>query len=310
MRRARRGALRRASDRPRRHRRTGPASSSRTPRTRSARTRPTGRSATARTPTPACSRSIPVKTITTGEGGAVTTNSLELATRLRRFRSHGMVPRPSTAAGSTRSPSSRPNARITDMQCALGASQLTKLERFVHAPQRARACGTRSCSPTSTSRCAPDRARGLPARVPPLSRSASRSRRAVYEAMRAAGIGVQVHYVPIYRHPLFAPHRRRAVGLSRDRARVPTGCSRSRCTRASPTPRNAASSTRSPQRSRRALTPALRDTLIAGRIPPITDSLLYAFLRFSKVRNCCGPLIGGVKKWMTIRALAGSPFPP
>jgi perosamine synthetase len=145
----------------------------------------------------------PVKTITTGEGGAVTTNSLELATRLRRFRSHGMVPRPEHGGWFYEISELTPNARISDMQCALGTSQLAKLERFVHrrnelALQYDTLLADLDVEPAPT---APEGSRHAfhlyPVRVP--------RRRKVYEKMRAAGIGVQVHYVPIYRHPLFAP---------------------------------------------------------------------------------------------------------
>ena len=145
----------------------------------------------------------PVKTVTTGEGGAVTTNSEELAARLRRFRSHGMVPRAEHGGWFYEVSELAPNARISDLQCALGASQLTKLERFVTrrnelARQYQDLLSGLDVEPAPT---APEGSRHAfhlyPVRVP--------RRRAVYDAMRAAGIGVQVHYVPIYRHPLFAP---------------------------------------------------------------------------------------------------------
>jgi perosamine synthetase len=144
----------------------------------------------------------PVKTITTGEGGAVTTNSLQLATRLRRFRAHGMVPRPEHGGWFYEVSELTPNARISDLQCALGASQLTKLERFVQRRNEL-ARQYEELLVDLDVECAPTAPQGFrhafhlyPIRVP--------HRREVYEAMRAAGIGVQVHYVPIYCHPLFA----------------------------------------------------------------------------------------------------------
>jgi dTDP-4-amino-4,6-dideoxygalactose transaminase len=130
----------------------------------------------------------PVKTITTGEGGAVTTNSEELADRLRRFRNHGIV--------------RKPEYRMTDLQAALGTSQLGKLERFV----------------TRRNELA-DRYRellaGLPIELPPAAPPGWRhghhlfpvrvpGRANVFDRMRGAGVGVQVHFVPIYRHPLNA----------------------------------------------------------------------------------------------------------
>ena len=145
----------------------------------------------------------PVKTVTTGEGGAVTTNSLELATRLRRFRSHGMDPRPEHGGWFYEISELTPNARISDMQCALGASQITKLESFVTrrnelASRYHELLADLDVEPAPAALAGSRHAYHLyPVRVP--------RRRAVYETMRAAGIGVQVHYVPIYRHPLFAP---------------------------------------------------------------------------------------------------------
>jgi perosamine synthetase len=145
----------------------------------------------------------PVKTVTTGEGGAVTTNSEELAARLRRFRSHGMVARPEHGGWFYEIAELTPNARISDLQCALGASQLAKLERFVIrrneiAARYQELLTGLDVEPAPTALAGSRHAYHLyPVRVP--------QRRSVYEAMRAAGIGVQVHYVPIYRHPLFAP---------------------------------------------------------------------------------------------------------
>lgn len=145
----------------------------------------------------------PVKTVTTGEGGAVTTNSEELAARLRRFRSHGMVPRPEHGGWFYEISELTPNARISDLQCALGTSQLSKLERFVSrrnelAQQYHELLSGIDVEPAPTAVAGFRHAYHLyPVRVP--------DRRAVYESMRDSGIGVQVHYVPIYRHPLFAP---------------------------------------------------------------------------------------------------------
>lgn len=144
----------------------------------------------------------PVKTVTTGEGGAVTTNDDGLADRLRRFRSHGTVPHPEHGGWYYEVETLGYNYRITDLQCALGASQLSRLDAFLE-----RRSGLA------------DRYRellaDLPVTLPPAAPEGSRhayhlfpvrldARRRVYDDMRAAGVGVQVHYVPIYRHPLYA----------------------------------------------------------------------------------------------------------
>lgn len=151
----------------------------------------------------------PVKTLATGEGGMLTTNDAALADRARLLRSHGMV-RP--AGGDPwwyEMPELGFNYRIPDVLCALGLSQLRKLDRFV-ARRRALAALY---------------ARGLAERVsrvrlaasPPHSNPALHlltvlidfeaeglSRRAVVERLRARGIGSQVHYIPVHRQPYYA----------------------------------------------------------------------------------------------------------
>jgi perosamine synthetase len=144
----------------------------------------------------------PVKTITTGEGGAVTTNSDELAERLRRFRHHGIVPTPDDAPWSYDIPELGFNYRLTDIQAALGRSQLSKLDRFI---DRRNALATRYRALLE----------GLPVILPPAAPDGYRhayhlfaiqvpDRDRVYAGLRAAGIGVQVHYVPTYRFGAYA----------------------------------------------------------------------------------------------------------
>jgi dTDP-4-amino-4,6-dideoxygalactose transaminase len=148
----------------------------------------------------------PVKSITTGEGGAVTTNSSDLAARLRRLRSHGMVRTPAKGGWAYEIAELGWNYRLTDLQAALGTSQLAKLDRFV-ARREALAGRYR------------DLLAGLPLVLPPEAPPGYASarhlypvrveggagrRREVYDALHAAGIGAQVHYLPIYRHPLWA----------------------------------------------------------------------------------------------------------
>lgn len=144
----------------------------------------------------------PVKTITTGEGGAVTTNDAEMASELRRFRHHGIVPGDADEPWRAQIPRPGFNYRLTDLQAALGTSQLAKLDRFLarreELAQRYRALLA-----------------DLPVALPPEAPSgfdhgrhlfpvqvADRAR--VHAELHAAGIGVQVHYVPIYRHPAYA----------------------------------------------------------------------------------------------------------
>ena len=142
----------------------------------------------------------PVKAITTGEGGAVTTNSEEAAEELRRFRSHGIVHLPDRGGWYQEAREEGANYRLTDLQAALGASQLTKLERFVER-RKALAARYRTALDGGELTLPPEAPDGwrhahhlFPVRVP--------DREAVYERLRSRGIGVQVHYVPLYRHPV------------------------------------------------------------------------------------------------------------
>jgi len=143
----------------------------------------------------------PVKVVTTGEGGAVTTNDDELAYRLRRLRNHAIVPTPEGGRWSYDVGELGWNYRLTDMQAALGTSQLARLEQFV---------GRRNLLA--------DRYRQslkvLPVGLPPAPRPGwthayhlfpvqVKDRRRVYDGLRTAGIGAQVHYVPIHRHSLY-----------------------------------------------------------------------------------------------------------
>jgi dTDP-4-amino-4,6-dideoxygalactose transaminase len=163
----------------------------------------------------------PVKAITTGEGGAVTTNSDPLADALRRFRSHGTVPTPEHGGWAYEIDSLGFNYRLTDIHAALGESQLAKLGTFV-ALRNALADRYRAALADVPGLLLPPAAPSLAGgwrhayhlfavRVP--------NRRDVYDALHAAGIAVQVHYVPIHRHPLYAemgftpdqfPHTERA----------------------------------------------------------------------------------------------------
>lgn len=144
----------------------------------------------------------PVKPITTGEGGIVTTNNNELAEYLRRFRSHGIVRKPDQGAWYYEISDVGFNYRLTDIQAALGLSQLKKLESFI---DRRNELADRYRELLS----------GLPIQLPPIAPKGFvhgyhlfvirvRNRRTVFERLIERGIGVQVHYVPVHHHPISA----------------------------------------------------------------------------------------------------------
>ena len=147
-----------------------------------------------------------MKAITAAEGGAVTTNSAELAEKLRRFRSHGSEADPSRGGWYYDIPELGYNFRISDVHSALATSQLGKLERFI---ERRNEIAARYRTLLAD----------LPIELPPAAPSGWRhayhlfpirvaDRRAVYDVMHAEDIGVQVHYVPITHHPVY---RRRGI---------------------------------------------------------------------------------------------------
>ncbi|NQE65259.1 UDP-4-amino-4,6-dideoxy-N-acetyl-beta-L-altrosamine transaminase [Caulobacter sp. RHG1] len=150
----------------------------------------------------------PVKTLATGEGGMLTTNDAELAARARLLRSHGMV-RP--AGGDPwwyEMPELGFNYRIPDILCALGLSQLAKLDRFV---ARRRAL-TALYAERLAERCPRVRLAQSPAHSNPALHlltvlidfeAEGLSRRTVVDSLKSQGIGTQVHYIPVHRQPYY-----------------------------------------------------------------------------------------------------------
>ena len=167
----------------------------------------------------------PVKAITTGEGGVVTTESDELARRLRAFRTHGIV-RAADTGGPLRGPWHYDvatlgfNYRITDFQCALGERKLERLPEFVAQRNRVaeRYHELLDGTPGLT---LPARARsgdlhGYHLFVIRFDEGPAR-RLAMAQGLRDVGIGTQLHYIPIYHHSLY-----RALGYgAADAARCP-----------------------------------------------------------------------------------------
>ena len=148
----------------------------------------------------------PVKTITTAEGGAVTTNSSSLAERLRSFRSHGIVRKPERGEWYYEVESVGYNYRLSDVHAALGLSQLGKLDRFLDRRNRLASRYNELLAELPVV-LAPDAPTGTvhgrhlyPIRV--------ENRNRVFAELRGAGIGVQVHYVPLTHHPTFELHPR------------------------------------------------------------------------------------------------------
>lgn len=164
----------------------------------------------------------PVKTITTGEGGAILTRDGELAERLRLLRTHGIVRDPQRFADPELAFEGGPggavnpwygelqelgwNFRLSDLQAALGVSQLRRLERFVARRRAIAACYEAALVGHPLVRPLAHPARGRSAWhlyvVQIDFERAGVTRGAVMRRLRDEGIGTQVHYVPLHLQPL------------------------------------------------------------------------------------------------------------
>lgn len=148
----------------------------------------------------------PVKPITTGEGGMVVTNNEKLYKRLLLFRSHGIT-RDEDMMTENEGPwyyqqlELGYNYRITDISCALGSSQLDKLDSFI--------CKRREIADRYNQAFA-----NIPGIITPHQLDGCNSgwhlymiqvehRKDIFNRLRNAGIGVNVHYIPVYKHPYY-----------------------------------------------------------------------------------------------------------
>ena len=163
----------------------------------------------------------PVKHMTTGEGGMVTTNDRELYHRLRLFRNHGITRDPQLyrireirekyagqdVPGYYEMQELGFNFRLPDINCALGLSQLKKIEKFVKARRQVAQWYGEDLGDNSlvTLPKEPDGYNSsyhlYPVRIP--FKSAGLERTQVMQAMLDRGIGTQVHYIPVHAHPYY-----------------------------------------------------------------------------------------------------------
>ncbi len=156
----------------------------------------------------ACFSFHPVKTIATAEGGMVTTNDPVLAERLRRLRGHGME-RPGGADPWVYEMSEVGfNYRLPDVLCALGVSQLAKLDRFVERRRALAAAYGTALAPLANLVSIAERPSWSNPALHLMTvlidfEAAGTTRRAVADALRAEGIGTQVHYIPVHTQPYY-----------------------------------------------------------------------------------------------------------
>lgn len=155
----------------------------------------------------------PVKIVTTAEGGLATTNNPELAQRMQLFRSHGVTRDETLMTGESHGPwyyqqvELGYNYRMTELQGALGLSQMDRLETFVTVRNRLaeRYDAMLSSLPLTTPARRADTRSSFHLYVIRLKLDEIQaSHRDVFTSMRAAGIGVNLHYIPIYLQPYYA----------------------------------------------------------------------------------------------------------
>jgi perosamine synthetase len=148
----------------------------------------------------------PVKPLTTGEGGMIVTSDDEFARRVRVFRNHGITTdfrqRESAGSWDYDMVSLGYNLRLPDLACVLGLSQLKKLPSWIARRNEiarqyhAAFSGMENIRPL---RAEPDRTHGYHLFVVKVSSD----RNELFKNLRAAGIGVNVHYKPVYLHPFY-----------------------------------------------------------------------------------------------------------
>lgn len=151
----------------------------------------------------------PVKTVAAGEGGVVTTNSDTYAAALRRFRNHGMERAGQADPWAYEIGELGFNYRMSDLHAALGRSQLRKLPDFVARRNELADRYDRLLRDLPV--CTPPGAPGGQRHARHLYPILVDRRREVFDELRARGIGVQVHYIPLHHLSRFAGHAHRPL---------------------------------------------------------------------------------------------------
>ncbi len=155
----------------------------------------------------------PVKVVTTAEGGMVLTNNTMLYEKLIEFRSHGITRNPGLMTEEMHGPwyyqqiSLGYNYRMTDIQAALGCSQLERLDEFVTRRQAIAGKYNRAlqCLPLVLPWQHPDTYSAYHLYVICLEEEQlQKSHKQVFEELRQAGIGVNLHYIPVHTQPYYA----------------------------------------------------------------------------------------------------------
>jgi UDP-4-amino-4,6-dideoxy-N-acetyl-beta-L-altrosamine transaminase len=153
----------------------------------------------------------PVKIITTGEGGMVMTKSAGLHEKLQLLRTHGItrdkakLARPHEGPWYMEQIMLGNNYRLTDLQCALGISQMGRIDSFLDRRRKiaARYDAAFKDLPIRTPFVAAKALSSWHLYVIRIPERAKASRLEYFERLRAKGLGVNVHYIPVYYHPYY-----------------------------------------------------------------------------------------------------------
>lgn len=149
----------------------------------------------------------PVKAITTGEGGMILTNNKDFYEKLKIFRHHGIIKKPEKGGWYYEIENPGYNYRLTDFQCALGLSQLKKIDKFIKRRREIVAKYNQAF-------------KNVKEIIIPKERNYVKSawhlyviqlqldklkvnRKKIFEVLQKEGIGVQVHYIPLHLQPFY-----------------------------------------------------------------------------------------------------------
>ena len=163
----------------------------------------------------------PVKIITTGEGGMALTNNPELVDRMQRYRSHGitsdaskMAPRPTNEIWNYQQVTLGFNYRMSDIQAALGLSQMGRLDEFVTKRQQIAELYNNELISLALK---------IPWQLPDsyssyhlypiciIPEEIGKTQRQIYDELQLAGINVNLHYIPVHRQPYYE-----SMGFTKD----------------------------------------------------------------------------------------------
>lgn len=155
----------------------------------------------------------PVKHITTGEGGMITTNNKDLYDKLIQFRNHGITKEPekyfyeSEGLWHQEQQFLGYNYRMTDIQAALGISQLKKIDNFVERRLEIAEIYNQELAEIDWIKLPYQKANRVSSWhlyvIQVDEEKLGKSRKEVFDYLRSKGIGVQVHYMPVYWHPYY-----------------------------------------------------------------------------------------------------------